>query len=300
MATKRLLKLNTGVSIPALGLGTWQSAPNEVYEAVLTALKTGYRHIDTAYAYENEAEVGKAIRDSGIPREEIFLTTKLWGTFHTKPEENLDISLKNLGLDYVDLYLMHWPIPFNPEGTGLVPHRADGSVDSLSDWDFIKTWELMQKIPSSKAKAIGVSNFSIKNLTKLLAAPTTKVVPAANQVELHPYLPQHKLVDFCKSKGIVVTAYSPLGSTSAPLQKEPVVQKIAEELKITAPQVLISWAISRGTSVLPKSVTPERIVTNFNDVELDAEKVAAIDEIYKTTSKRIVNPPWGDIFNDEE
>lgn len=195
---------------------------------------------------------------------------------------------------------MHWPIPFNPDTTSLIPHREDGSVDTLSDWDFVKTWELMQKISSSKAKAIGVSNFSIKNLTKLLEDPITKVVPAANQVELHPYLPQHKLVDFCKSKGIVVTAYSPLGSTSAPLQNEPVVQSIAKKVGKSAPQILISWAISRGTSVLPKSVTPERIETNFEDVVLDAADVKAIDEIYKTTSRRIVSPPWGDIFNDVE
>ncbi|KAK9447577.1 NADP-dependent oxidoreductase domain-containing protein [Limtongia smithiae] len=303
MATGRHFQLNTGHKIPALGLGTWQSAPNEVYEAVLTAIKAGYRHIDTAWIYGNEAEVGQAIKDSGIPRDELFVTTKLWGTSHRIPEKALDISLELLGLDYVDLYLIHWPVSMNEHGNDpRFPSLPDGSRDLDKDWDFVKTWEIMQKLPATgKTRAIGVSNFSTVNLEKLLTAPTTKVVPAVNQVELHPYLPQHKLFKYTKEKGIHMTAYSPLGSTNAPLQKEAVVQAIAAKLKKTAPQILISWGISRGTSVLPKSVTAERIISNFEDVVLDEADIAAIDLIYKTTNKRIVAPNWGiEVFHDNE
>ncbi|KAJ8098010.1 NADP-dependent oxidoreductase domain-containing protein [Lipomyces tetrasporus] len=302
MTTGRTFTLNTGAVIPALGLGTWQSGANEVYEAVLVALKAGYRHIDTAYVYGNEAEVGKAIIDSGIPREDIFLTTKLWGTYHTDPEANLDISLKKLGLDYVDLYLVHWPSPLNPKGNHpLFPTLPDGSRDRVKGWDFVKTWELVQKLPATgKTKAVGVSNFSTVNLEKLLTAPTTKIVPAVNQVELHPYLPQHKLLAYAKAKGIHITAYSPLGSTNAPLQQEPAVQEIAARLGKSPTQVLISWAISRGTSVIPKSVTSERIIANFDDFVLDDKDIAAVDAISNTTAKRLVNPNWGEVvFHDD-
>ncbi|KAK9325318.1 NADP-dependent oxidoreductase domain-containing protein [Lipomyces orientalis] len=302
MTTGRTFTLNTGAVIPALGLGTWQSGANEVYEAVLVALKAGYRHIDTAYVYGNEAEVGKAIIDSGIPREDIFLTTKLWCTYHTDPAANLDISLKKLGLDYVDLYLVHWPTPLNTKGNHpLFPTLPDGTRDRVKDWDFVKTWELVQQLPATgKTKAVGVSNFSTVNLEKLLTAPTTKIVPAVNQVELHPYLPQHKLLDYAKAKGIHITAYSPLGSTNAPLQQEPAVQEIAARLGKSPTQVLISWAISRGTSVIPKSVTAERIIANFDDFVLADEDVAAVDAISNTTSKRLVNPNWGEVvFHDD-
>ncbi|KAK9468061.1 NADP-dependent oxidoreductase domain-containing protein [Lipomyces arxii] len=302
MATKRMFTLNSGSALPALGLGTWQSGPNEVYEAVLTALKTGYRHIDTAYVYGNEAEVGKAIKDSGISREDIFLTTKLWCTFHNNPEKNLDISLKLLGTDYVDLYLVHWPIAFNPKGNdALFPSLPDGSRDRMSNWDVTKTWELVQKLPGTgKVKAIGVSNCSTVTLEKLLNAPTTTIVPAVNQVELHPYLPQTKLLDYCKAKGIHVTAYSPLGSTNAPLQQESAIQTIAKRLGKTPAQVLISWAISRGTSVIPKSVTAERIISNFEDFVVDDADMAAIDSISSHTTKRVVNPNWGEVvFHDD-
>ncbi|KAK9464162.1 NADP-dependent oxidoreductase domain-containing protein [Lipomyces oligophaga] len=299
MATGRSFTLNTGAKIPAVGLGTWQSAPNEVYEAVLVAIKTGYRHIDTAFVYGNEAEVGKAIADSGVPREELFVTTKLWCTDHSKAAEALDVSLKNLGLDYVDLYLMHWPVSFAP-GESLFPTLPDGSTAFDKSWDFCKTWELMQKLPKEKARAIGISNFSTVNLNILLESSICKVIPAVNQVELHPYLPQHKLLALCKEKGIHVTAYSPLGSTSAPLQNEPVVKAIAEKLGKTSPQILISWAVSRGTSVLPKSVTPDRVRSNFEDIVLSSEDVDAISQIYKTTQKRVVKPNWGIIFHDDD
>ncbi|KAK9472191.1 NADP-dependent oxidoreductase domain-containing protein [Dipodascopsis tothii] len=304
MATGRSYKLNAGISIPALGLGTWQSPDAEVYTAVLTALEVGYKHIDSAFCYGNEQPVGKAIADSPVAREDIFLTTKLWSTYHSRVAEALDLSLKNLGTDYVDLYLMHWPVPMNPAGNHpMFPTRADGSRDLVAeaDWDFVKTWAEMQKLlGTGKVKAIGVCNFSIHNLEILLKAPTTTVVPAVNQCEMHPYLPQFKLFEYCAAKGIHMTAYSPLGSTSAPLQDEAVVQKVAEANGKSAAQVLISWGIQRGASVIPKSVTPSRIEANFQDFVVADADMAALDAISKTTTKRVVSPAWGvKIFHDE-
>jgi len=288
-------KLNTGASIPAVGLGTWQSKPNEVVDAVEVALKAGYRHIDGAWIYGNESEVGEGIRRSGVPRSEIFLTTKLWCTHHRSPLEALETSLKNFGTDYVDLYLIHWPIPLNPHGNDpKFPKKEDGSRDIDHTWSYIKTWHEMQKLlATGKAKAIGLSNSSIEFIKDLLADPLTTVTPAVNQVELHPYLPQHELVQFAKEKGIILTAYSPLGSTDSPLLKDEDILEIATKHNANAGQVLISWQVARGVSVLPKSVTPQRVKDNFLKVDLDAEDIATLDNLYKKNHQRLIKPPWG-------
>ncbi|KAK3047533.1 hypothetical protein LTR09_011037 [Extremus antarcticus] len=252
--TKKTFELNTGAKIPAVGLGTWQSKPNEVRQAVKAALDAGYRHIDTALAYGNEQEVGQGIKDSGVPRSEIWITTKLDNTWHHVVEEGITSSLKSLDTDYVDLYLMHWPSSTNPED----------KKKHLPDWDFVKTWAEMQKLPSSgRVRNIGVSNFAIKNLEKLLNDPSCKTVPAVNQVELHPNNPSPKLVDYCKEKGIHATAYSCLGSTNSPLAKDQTLQKIADAKGKSTAQVLLMWGLQRGTSVIPKSVTASRIEGNF-------------------------------------
>jgi len=289
------LKLNTGAPIPAVGLGTWQSQPNEVANAVEVALKAGYRHIDGAWIYGNESEVGEGIRKAGVPRDQIFITTKLWATYHRNPEQNLDDSLKLLGLDYVDLYLMHWPIPMNPKGNDpKFPKKEDGSRDLDLDWSYIQTWHEMQKLlATGKTRAIGLSNASIGFIEPLLADPHTTVVPAANQVESHPYLPQHELVDYCKSKGIVFTAYSPLGSTQSPLLEDDVVVEIAKKHHASPSQVLISWQVARGVSVLPKSVTPGRILANFVQVRLDEGDIAALNNLHQKKSVRFIKPAWG-------
>lgn len=287
-------KLNDGNSIPALGLGTWQSTPDEVYNAVLEALKIGYRHIDTAAAYENEESIGKAIKDSGIPREEIFITTKLWSTFHKNPELGLKESLQKLGVEYINLYLIHWPVMLNPNGNNWkFPTLENGKRDIVNDWNFIKTWEKMQNLVGKGTKSIGVSNFDIVNLDKLLNADTTSIIPAVNQVELHPNLPQHKLLEYSKSKGIQLEAYSPLGSTNSPLLKNEQLVKIGEKYGVSSATILISWSIWRGVVVLPKSVTPSRIESNFKIVKLDDEDGKIIDDLYKTIGvKRIINPDW--------
>ncbi|KAA8650539.1 hypothetical protein EYZ11_002084 [Aspergillus tanneri] len=295
-------KLNTGAEIPALGLGTWQSGPGEVERAVSHAISVGYRHIDTAFCYQNEEEVGKGIKEalaSGkVKREDLFVTTKLWCTYHTRVEEAVDLSLKNLGLDYLDLYLIHWPILMNPNGNHpLFPKHPDGSRDIIHSHSHIDSWKSMEKLlATGKVKAIGVSNYSKRYLEELLRHAS--VVPAVNQIENHPSLPQQEIVDFCKEKGIHVTAYSPLGSTGSPLfSAEPIVE-VAKKKGVTPATILLSWHIARGSSVLAKSVTPSRIEDNRNLVELDDSDMAIIakytDELAaKKAFQRFVYPPFG-------
>lgn len=251
MADQTTFTLNTGAKIPAVGLGTWQSEKGQVATAVAHALKSGYRHIDAAFVYGNENEVGQGLKeafDSGIKREDVFVTSKLWCTYHRKPEECLDEGLKRLGLDYVDLYLMHWPVPMNPNGNDpLFPKHPDGSRDLDTEWKHWDTWKEMEKLlKTGKTKAIGVSNYSKRYLEQLL--PHCTVVPAANQIENHPLLPQQEIADFCKEKGILIEAYSPLGSTGSPLFKEEAVTDIAKKHNVGAGTVLISYQGTSGES----------------------------------------------------
>ncbi|KAG9672944.1 Aldo/keto reductase, partial [Aureobasidium melanogenum] len=289
--------LNTGAKIPALGLGTWQSAPGEVKNAVSHALKVGYKHIDAAYVYGNEDEVGQGLAEgfkSGIKREDIFVTTKLWCTYHSRVEENLDLSLKSLGLDYVDLYLMHWPVPMNPNGNDpKFPKLPDGSRDLDKSWSYTQTWKEMEAVlKTGKTKAIGVANFSVPFLEELMKE--AKVTPAANQIENHPYLPQQEIVDYCKEKGILITAYSPLGSTGSPLFQEKEIQEVAKKHDVSPGTVLLSYHIARGSSVIPKSVTPSRIEENMRLIKLDSDDVKALDNISKThPPNRFVYPAFG-------
>jgi len=300
MSLGRIAKLNTGASIPHVGLGTWQSKPDVVKHAVKVALQSGYRHIDCAWIYGNEKEVGEAIRESNIPRSELFITTKLWNNSH-RPEEvlpALETSLKNLGLDYVDLYLIHWPLAFK-SGPDAVARDSEGKL-LFENVDFTETYKAMEAlIPTGKTKAIGVSNFSIKNLEKLLAS--AKIVPAANQVELHPENPQWELLEFCKAKGIHLTAYSPLGSTDSPLIKREEISKIAQKHNSNNANVLIAWGVQRGTSVIPKSTTESRIISNFQDIVLDEEDLKTLKAITEGKAPhRYCDPKdfWGvDIFN---
>jgi len=275
--TKTVFTLNTGDKMPGVGLGTWQSKPNEVREAVKNALQLGYRHIDTALAYGNEAEVGDGIKDSGVPRNEIWITTKLDNPWHKRVPEGIASSLKDLKTDYVNLYLMHWPCSTDP----------DDLKKHYPDWTFLDTWSEMQKlVGTGKVRNIGVSNFDQENLEKLLAHPDTKIVPAVNQIELHPNHPSSKLLKFNESKGIHSTAYSCLGSTDSPLYKDKTLLDLAEKKGKTPQQVMLQWGLQRGTSVIPKSVTKSRIEANFqldgwelNDEEL--EKVSNLKDRFK-------------------
>ncbi|CAG8448187.1 2140_t:CDS:2 [Ambispora gerdemannii] len=205
----------------------------------------------------------------------------------------LELSLKNFGLDYVDLYLMHWPLAMR-KSEFLEPKKPDGTFDWV-DIDDAEVWSEMEKIDPSKAKAIGVSNFNISRLERLISK--ARIIPAVNQVELHPYLPQWELLEFCKKSNIHVTAYSPLGSTNCPLLTDPTLIAIAKANQKSVAQVLISWAVQRGTSVLPKSVVPSRINANFNDFLLPAKDFESINEI--TTRNRYLKPEgYPDVFED--
>ena len=273
------LTLNDSHLIPQLGLGVWQTRAGATCEAaVLAALEAGYRHIDTAAMYGNEESVGAAIRMSGIPRENIFVTTKLWNSDHGNPARALETSLRKLKLDYIDLYLIHYPVRERRQiWRALEALRAEG-----------------------KARSIGVSNFTIRHLTELLAE--TKTVPAVNQVEFHPYLYQRDLLDFCAGEGIVIEAYSPL--TKGVRLKDPKLVAVARKYKKTEPQqatpwsrlplldrlsrvseikspaqILIRWALQHGLVVIPKSANRRRIFENADvfNFEITAEDMQLLD-----------------------
>ncbi|KAL6453108.1 GCY1 Glycerol 2-dehydrogenase [Candida maltosa Xu316] len=281
--------LNTGKKIPAVALGTWQSPPEDAYKATLTALKNGYKHIDTAAVYGNEEGVGKAIKEAGIPREELFITTKLWNTDHKNIEDALDDSLKKLGLDYVDLYLIHWPV------------STDKETDSPSDYnDYVETYINLQKIykEGNKIRAIGVSNFTKKKLEKLLSSKGIDVVPATNQVEAHPLLTQPELYNYLKEKGILLEAYSPLGSSGSPLFKNETILEIAKKNGVEPAQLLVSWAVQRETVVLPKSVTESRIISNLETFTLSDEDFDALNKLSDTYGVNRTNDPGFNSFDD--
>ncbi|KAI4679156.1 uncharacterized protein J4E88_006449 [Alternaria novae-zelandiae] len=293
--------LNTGAQIPAVGFGTWQAKPGEVERAVETALKAGYRHIDCAAIYRNEAEVGDGIRRSGIPRSDIFLTGKLWNTKHAPEdvEAALDKSLQDLGVEYLDLFLMHWPVAFNGATGKWFPLRDSGVFD-LADIDPATTYKAMEKLlDTGKVRAIGVSNFTVNRLSDLLSK--TDVVPAVNQIEAHPYLQQPALFDFCKSKGILIEAYSPLGNNQTGEPRtvdDELVGSVGRRLGMDGGQLLASWGIQRGTVVLPKSVTPSRIKSNMQVKELPKD---AFDELsgLERHKRFNVQSRWGfDIFEE--
>jgi len=251
------IKLNDGHAIPQLGFGVWQVRPGRTCEAaVRAALEAGYRHIDTAAGYGNEASVGDAIRASGIPREDIFVTTKLWNDDqgYDATLRAFDASLDRLGLDYVDLYLLHWPV-------------AGKRLDS---------WKAVERLHSEKrARAIGVSNFLSRHLDELMTAAT--VLPAVNQIEVSPFLQQRETRAFCRRHGIVVEAYSPL--TRGQRLDHPVVMATAARARRSPAQVLLRWALQHGLVVLPKSTHEARIRENaaLFDFTLDAEAMTALD-----------------------
>ena len=258
------LTLNDGTKIPQLGFGVFQIPPDETASAVRTALEIGYRHIDTAEMYQNEKGVGQGIRDFGIDRGEVYITSKLNNGFH-KPDDArraFDATIEALGFDYVDLFLIHWPLP------------------TLYDGDFVSTWKTLEEFKNDgRARSIGVSNFQIHHLEQL--ARDTETVPAVNQIEVHPYFTNDELRAYGIDHTILTEAWSPIAQGA--VLGDPVIGKIAERLGKSPAQVVLRWHIERGDIVFPKSVTPERIKENLEifDFELGDDDIDAITALDK-------------------
>ncbi|GDY29537.1 aldo/keto reductase [Gandjariella thermophila] len=263
MAQVPRIGLNNGVEMPQLGFGVWQVPDERTPDAVAAALEAGYRSIDTAAMYHNEAGVGRAVAASGLPREELFITTKLWNDDHgyDATMRAFEASLRNLGLDYLDLYLIHWPVP-----------GADRYVD---------TWRAFEKLQADgRVRAIGVSNFQIPHLHRLF--DETDTVPVVNQIELHPRLPQEALRAFHAEHGIATEAWSPL-ARGGDLLRHPEITALAEKHGKTPAQIVLRWHLQLGNVVIPKSATPARIKENIDvfDFELDQadlERIATLDD----------------------
>ena len=272
------ITLNDGNTIPQLGFGVFQIKPEDTADAVKTALDIGYRHIDTAEMYGNEKEVGEGIRASGIPRNEIFVTSKLNNSFH-EPDaarKAFDTTLSDLGFDYIDLFLIHWPLPTQYGG------------------DYVSTWNTMIEFAKSgRSKSVGVSNFQVEHLERL--AKETELVPAVNQIEVHPYLANDVVRKYGRDHGIATEAWSPIAQGK--VLDDPVITDLAAEVSKSPAQVVLRWHIQRGDIIFPKSVTPKRVQENFAlfDFELDSDAVATIDALDKGEDGRV--GPHPDTFD---
>ncbi|EHL01328.1 NAD(P)-linked oxidoreductase [Glarea lozoyensis ATCC 20868] len=303
--TGPILKLNNGVSMPSLGFGTFanEGSKGETHKAVIAALEAGYRHLDCAWFYQNEGEVGSGMREflsnnPNVKREDIFITTKVWNHLH-EPEDvewSVKDSLAKLQTPYVDAFLVHWPIATEKNEDHSVKIGSDGKYvikKSLTE-NPEPTWRAMESIYNQGlAKSIGVSNWTQKGLEALLQY--AKVKPTVNQIEIHPFLPQYDLIKYCQSQDIVPVAYSPLGSqdqvpgTGEKVSTNKDLLAVAEKNGVSLAQVLIAWGLKRGYAVLPKSSNPSRIKSNAGLINLSDEDFAAVNKVAEGRNTRFVN-----------
>lgn len=297
--------LNNGVKMPGLGFGTFanEGAKGESYKAVRKALEVGYRHLDCAAFYQNEEEVGDAIRDHlkenpSLKREDLFICTKVWNHMH-QPEDvkySFNESLRKLGMDYIDLFLVHWPIAAERTDDYQPKIGADGAyiINKELTENPEPTWRAVEELAEQgKIRAIGVSNWTIEGLKKLFSF--AKIKPTVNQVEIHPFLPNEELVRFCLDNGVLPEAYSPLGSqdqvphTGEKVRTNKTLNEVAERSGHTLAQVLLGWGLKRGYAVLPKSSTPSRIESNFQVPNLSDADFEAVNSVAKGRHTRFVN-----------
>src|SRR6056297_964660 len=319
LSIMKKLEFRNGDTVDAIGLGTWKSDPGEVGHAVEAALEAGYRHIDCAAIYRNEAEVGEALQRvfarGDIKRDDVHVTSKLWNNAHLKGdvEPALKKTLSDLKLEYLDLYLIHWPVAFRPGLEGFPESESDFLTPDQAPID--ETWAAMLDVrDKGLTRHVGVSNFSTRKLDELAASSDER--PEMNQVELHPYLQQKELLAYCRENGILVTAYSPLGSSDRPeemkdedepsLLENDVIGSIAEKHGASPAQVLIAWAVSRDTIVIPKSTNPDHIRKNLEsaNIELDGQdmqRIRDLDQHYRYIggdSFRTESGLYANIFDD--
>ncbi|KAJ2761493.1 hypothetical protein H4S06_001176 [Coemansia sp. BCRC 34490] len=271
-------KLNNGVLMPKVGLGTWRGNDDgALVQTVKTAVEMGYRHIDCAPFYANQRDIGKALKEVQVPREELFIVSKLYEHSHRPElvEGALDYILNELQLDYLDVLLMHWPFAVKPKA-GFIKNYGAEVIENVPIMD---TWRAMEAlVDKGKVRAIGVSNFNKPILEKML--PQCRILPVTNQIEVHPYCQEHELVEFCKQNNIVVTAYCPVGGNDLNVMDDEILKRIADAHSCTPAQVTLSWERARGIVVIPKSSNPIRLRQNLKEfVELTSEEMRMINSI---------------------
>jgi len=302
-ATDVYFTLNNGHKIPALGLGTANSGDKVplTKDAVKIAIKAGYRHIDAAWIYKTENEVGEALRElfeeGVVKREDLFITTKVGFPLYNDPETSLNESLEKLGIEYVDLFLQHWPYGSDPiigEDGKLDREKSIANIKNSIKTDYIKSYQRIEKVYKEhpeKVKSIGVSNYSVEFLENLLKAAEIK--PVVNQIELHPHLPQKDVVEYTEKQGILLTAYSPVGSSGAPNIEIPIVQELASKYNVTPNSILTSYHIKEGRIVIPKSTNEERIKDAIVLAPLTEEDLSKLTEFGEKNPKRFIAPEFG-------